>query len=117
MRHSPDGRQAPARRHPGCAVRVPDWAGGSGQRPGRSLRPASEWGSLPIPHSGGMAGGQAPAGGNWRARRRAGAGGAGGGRPWNRTRHGSPRRSYSPLPHLAARRPRPGRLRPGARGG
>jgi hypothetical protein len=28
-----------------------------------------------------------------------------GGRPWNRTRHGSPRRSYSPLPHLAARRP------------
>ena len=31
-----------------------------------------------------------------------------GGRPWNRTRHGSPRRSYSPLPHLAARRPTPG---------
>ena len=28
-----------------------------------------------------------------------------GGRPWNRTRRGSPRRSYSPLPHLAARRP------------
>lgn len=28
-----------------------------------------------------------------------------GGRPWNRTRPGSPRRSYSPLPHLAARRP------------
>ena len=28
-----------------------------------------------------------------------------GGRPWNRTRHGFPRRSYSPLPHLAARRP------------
>ncbi len=28
-----------------------------------------------------------------------------GGRPWNRTRHESPRRSYSPLPHLAARRP------------
>ena len=31
-----------------------------------------------------------------------------GGRPWNRTRHGSPRRSYSPLPHLAARRPKIG---------
>jgi len=28
-----------------------------------------------------------------------------GGRPWNRTRHGSPRESYSLLPHLAARRP------------
>ena len=28
-----------------------------------------------------------------------------GGRPWNRTRRGSPRGSYSPLPHLAARRP------------
>ena len=28
-----------------------------------------------------------------------------GGRPWNRTRRESPRRSYSPLPHLAARRP------------
>jgi hypothetical protein len=35
----------------------------------------------------------------------AGSFGGNGGRPWNRTRHGSPRRSYSPLPHLAARRP------------
>ena len=28
-----------------------------------------------------------------------------GGRSWNRTRHESPRRSYSPLPHLVAYRP------------
>ena len=39
-----------------------------------------------------------------------------GGRPWNRTRHESPRRSYSPLPHLAARRPLAGQIRAGARG-
>jgi hypothetical protein len=39
-----------------------------------------------------------------------------GGRPWNRTRRGSPRRSYSPLPHLAARRPRPGGRPPSASG-
>ncbi len=29
----------------------------------------------------------------------------GGGGSWNRTRHGSPRRIYSPLPHLAAHPP------------
>ena len=29
-----------------------------------------------------------------------------GGRPWNRTKRASPRGSYSPLPHLAACRPR-----------
>src|SRR6056297_4041302 len=40
-----------------------------------------------------------------------------GGRPWNRTRHGSPRRSYSPLPHLAARRPMHLRTWAGARAG
>src|SRR6056297_4345713 len=39
-----------------------------------------------------------------------------GGRPWNRTRHGSPRRSYSPLPHLAARRPWPDGWASGATG-
>ena len=33
-----------------------------------------------------------------------------GGGPWNRTRRGSPRRSYSPLPHLAARPPSSKRL-------
>lgn len=39
-----------------------------------------------------------------------------GGRPWNRTRRGSPRGSYSPLPHLAARRPPGGRVTKGAGG-
>ncbi len=49
--------------------------------------------------------------GNKSRGKRKGADGKAGGRPWNRTRHGSPRRSYSPLPHLAARRPLFERLR------